>query len=216
MIRHVCERAAGCALLEKVIVATDDDRIAQAVDSFGGRFVLTRSDHLSGTDRIAEAADLLELADDDLVVNIQGDEPLLEPSMIEVLVRAAAEADCEMATLAFRCASRQEFLDPNCVKVVTDGSGKALYFSRSPIPFARDGGDRTFLKHLGFYAYRRSFLRRFVALPAGELESMEKLEQLRALENGYSIKVALSPTDSLSVDTGEDLERVRSILAGNH
>jgi 3-deoxy-manno-octulosonate cytidylyltransferase (CMP-KDO synthetase) len=215
MIRHVCERAAGCALVEAVVVATDDQRIARAVESFGGRCVLTRADHPSGTDRIAEAADLLGLAEDDLVVNVQGDEPLLDPAMIAVLVRAAEETGCEMATLAFRSADRREYLDPNCVKVVTDERGRALYFSRSPIPFVREGnGPLTFLKHLGFYAYRRSFLRRFVALPPGKLESVEKLEQLRALENGHAVKVVLSPVDSLSVDTGEDLERVRAIVAG--
>lgn len=214
MIRRVYERALRCKLLDKVVAATDDRRIVEAVEAFAGNAVLTRADHPSGTDRLDEAADLLGLADEDLIVNIQGDEPLLDPRMIGVLVRAAIEPGVEMATLAYPGASVEEFLDPNTVKVVTDAGGKALYFSRSPIPFSRDGagGNLRFLKHLGFYAYRRRFLRQFTALPPGVLESTEKLEQLRALENGHSIRVALSPVDSLSVDTPEDLERVRAIF----
>ncbi|MEN6437747.1 MAG: 3-deoxy-manno-octulosonate cytidylyltransferase [Syntrophobacter sp.] len=213
MIQHVYERTALCPRLCKVVVATDDTRIMTAVESFGGNCVLTRADHRSGTDRLNEAAELLGLADDDLVINVQGDEPFVEPSMIGMLIEAATESDSEMATLAFPSEDMDEFLDPNCVKVVMDGSKKALYFSRAPIPFSRDvqRGKQTFLKHLGFYAYRRWFLRQITALAAGELETAERLEQLRALENGYSIRVALSPVDSLSVDTPADLEKVRVI-----
>ncbi|MEM5787508.1 MAG: 3-deoxy-manno-octulosonate cytidylyltransferase, partial [Syntrophobacteraceae bacterium] len=181
MIQHVYERAMECPLLHKVVVATDDQRIVEAVEAFGGNCVLTRANHQSGTDRLDEAADLLELADEDLLVNVQGDEPLLAPSMIDVLIRATIFSGFEMATLAFPSTSRDEFLDPNCVKVVTDRRGKALYFSRSPIPLVRDAGgkEHRFLKHLGFYAYRRWFLRQYTALPPGELEMIEKLEQLR-------------------------------------
>jgi len=213
MVQHVYERTLGCPLLSKVVVATDDARVMAAVESFGGNCVLTSADHRSGTDRLNEAAELLGLADDDLIINVQGDEPLVEPAMIGILVEAAAGSGSEMATLAFRSDDIDEFLDPNCVKVVTDLSENALYFSRAPIPFSRDtrGGKQTFLKHLGFYAYRRRFLRQFTALAPGRLEMVEQLEQLRALENGYSIRVALSPVDSLSVDTPADLEKVRAI-----
>jgi len=214
MIQHVYERTLGCPLLHKVVVATDDKRIVRVVESFGGDCVLTGTAHQSGTDRLDEAADLLGLADEDLLVNVQGDEPLLDPRMIDVLIRATIYSGFEMATLAYPSNNMREFLDPNCVKVVTDAQGKALYFSRAPIPLQREAGDKgqRFLKHLGFYAYRRWFLRQFTALSPGELEKAEKLEQLRALENGYSIRVAQSPVDCLSVDTPEDLQRVRTIV----
>lgn len=213
MVQHVYERALKCSQLDKVIVATDDGRVMAAVESFGGDCILTRPDHQSGTDRLNEAAELLGLADQDLIINVQGDEPLLEPSMIEILIGAALDSDSEMTTLAFPSDDMNEFLDPNCVKVVLNASDEALYFSRAPIPFYRDshGRKQAFLKHLGFYAYRRWFLRQVTALTPGRLETAEKLEQLRTLENGYSIRVALSPVDSLSVDTPEDLEKVRTI-----
>lgn len=212
MIRHVYERARRCPSLHRVVVATDDGRIRDCVKAFGGDCVLTRADHESGTDRIAEAAGALGLADEDIVVNIQGDEPLLDPPMVEALVGAIVSfPDCAMATLAYPGADRRDFLSPHVVKVVVDGAGRALYFSRSPIPFSRDGGAPGFLKHLGFYAYRRWFLARFASLPPGRLERIERLEQLRALEHGYSIRVAISPSDSLSVDTPEDLEKVRAL-----
>ena len=164
---------------------------------------------------MAEAAAILGLDENDVVVNIQGDEPLLEPAMIEVLVEALISSECEMATLAYPGANREDFFDPNIVKVVVDRDGKALYFSRSPIPFPRDGqaGEPEFLKHLGFYAYRCRFLTKFTGIPPGRLEHMEKLEQLRALENGYSIQVAISPADSNSVDTPGDLRRILEIIA---
>lgn len=215
MIQHVYERALNCPSLEKVVVATDDLRIMEAVKSFGGDCVFTRADHQSGTDRLAEAAALLGLAEDDVVVNIQGDEPLLESEMIEVLVGALlSSAECEMATLAFPSTEKEDFFDPNVAKVVVDEKGKALYFSRSPVPFPRDGRTEApaFLKHLGYYAYRRRFLTTFTGLPAGKLENIEKLEQLRALEYGFSIQVAISPVDSESVDTPEDLKRVLALM----
>lgn len=215
LIGHVYERAARCRSLDRVIVATDDARIADAVKAFGGECIMTRADHQSGTDRLAEAADLLGLAEDDIVVNVQGDEALLEPEMLETLIGAITGApDFPMATLAFPTGNREDYVNPNVVKAVVDRDGKALYFSRSPIPFPRDGmeGAPAFLKHMGFYAYRRWFLRQFTALPPGKLEQIEKLEQLRALENGYPILVAISPFDSESVDTPADLEKVLAVL----
>lgn len=218
MIRHVYERALCCDRLDKVFVATDDERIADAVGAFGGACVMTRADHESGTDRLAEAADALGLAEGDIIVNIQGDEPLLEPAMVDTLVDAVlAPPRPDMATLAFACSNRDELYYQHIVKVVVDRSGKALYFSRAPIPFWRDvQAEPAFLKHLGFYAYEKAFLSRFTTLPPGKLERIEKLEQLRALENGYSIRVALSPFDSESVDTPEDLEKVIGIVSSRN
>jgi 3-deoxy-manno-octulosonate cytidylyltransferase (CMP-KDO synthetase) len=215
MIQHVFERAVNCPSVERVVVATDDLRIMEAVKTFGGNCVLTGADHQSGTDRLAEAALTLGLAEDDIIVNIQGDEPLLDPAMIEVLIEALKSSpDCEMATLAFPSTNKEDFFNPNVAKVVVDENGKALYFSRSPIPFPRDRqtGKPAFLKHLGFYAYRRRFLTEFTKLPAGKLEQIEKLEQLRALENGLPVRVALSPADSESVDTPADLQRVLALM----
>ncbi len=210
MIRHVYERAGRCRRLDKLLVATDDERIKQAVAAFGGTCVLTRSDHASGTDRIFEAAEALGLKDSDIVVNIQGDEPLLMPEMIDQLTGVLdGFPERIMATLAFISRDPQEYRDPNVVKVVRDSGGRALYFSRSPLPHFRDGQDSpTFLKHLGFYAYRHWFLREFTRLPQGRLEEAEKLEQLRAMEYGYAIHVALSSTDTRGVDTPEDLEKM--------
>ena len=214
MIQHVYERSAQCMCLDKVLVATDDLRIRAAVESFGGNCILTRPDHSSGTDRLAEAAETLGLDDEDIVVNIQGDEPLLKTAMIETLVEAIVSPPrFEMATLAFSTSNSGDFADPNVVKVVVDGSGRALYFSRSPIPFPRESEKPLpFLKHLGFYAYRRRFLTQFTGLPDGKLERIEKLEQLRALEYGYAIRVALSPFDCESVDTPGDLQKVIELL----
>ncbi len=214
MIQHVFERAAACGSLTKVVVATDDSRILEAVESFGGNCILTGTHHQSGTDRLAEAAETLGLAQDDIIVNIQGDEPLLDAAMIEALVGAIVSPPfCDMATLAYRSANGQEFADPNVVKVVVDNSGNALFFSRAPVPFHRGEPMRSFLKHLGFYAYRRNFLAKFTSLHAGKLEEIEKLEQLRALENGFSIRVALSPVDSVAVDTPEDLVRAAALMS---
>ena len=214
MIQHVFERAAACGRLSRVIVATDDNRILEAVESFGGNCILTGAHHQSGTDRLAEAADILGLAQEDVIINIQGDEPLLDAAMIEALVAAIVSPPlCDMATLSYLSTSEREFVDPNVVKVVVDRNGKALYFSRSPVPYHRGEAVRSFLKHLGFYAYRRDFLARFASLPATELEKTEKLEQLRALENGFSIRVAPSPVDSVAVDTAQDLARAAALMS---
>jgi len=216
MIQHVAERASRASRLSRLLVATDDPRILEAVKAFGGEALLTREDHPTGTDRLAEAATLLNLADDDIVVNIQGDEPLVEASMIDALIEALlSPPQCPMATLAFPSTSTEDYRSPHAVKVVVDTFGRALYFSRSPLPFHRDREAETppFLKHLGFYAYRHRFLQSFTQLPPGRLEAVEKLEQLRALEHGHAIRVALSPRDTLGVDTPEDLDRLLRGLA---
>lgn len=215
MIQHVVERAGHVALLSRVVVATDDPRIAEAVALFGGEAVLTRSDHVSGTDRLAEAAELLGIAEQDVVVNIQGDQPLFPPEVIsQVAQPLLADPALPMSTLIYKIIRTEEITDPNHVKTVFDRNGNALYFSRSPIPFQRsvDDGRATYYKHLGFYAYRKGFLLSFVRLPEGEWERFEKLEQLRALEYGYRIKVVLTEHDSIEVDTPQDALRAEAEL----
>ncbi len=216
MIQHVVERARQVELLSKVVVATDDDRIAEAVVSFGGEVVITRSDHASGTDRLAEAAELLDIEEHDVVVNIQGDQPLFPSEVIEqVATPLLGDPALPMSTLIYKIIRPEEINDPNHVKTVFDCNGNALYFSRSPIPFQRNPEEPeqpTYYKHLGFYAYRKGFLLTFVALPEGEWERFEKLEQLRALEYGYTIRVVLTEHDSIEVDTPQDAERVAEII----
>jgi 3-deoxy-manno-octulosonate cytidylyltransferase (CMP-KDO synthetase) len=217
MIEHVVERARQAALLSRVVVATDDERIARAVEAFGGEYVMTGRAHQTGTDRLAEAAQLLGIADGDVIVNIQGDQPLFPPAIVEQVARPLLdEPDLPMSTLIYKIVRTEEITDPNHVKTVFDHRGNALYFSRAPIPFQRDpgGGEQpTYYKHLGFYAYRKRFLVDFVGLPEGQWERFEKLEQLRALEFGYAIRVVLTGYDSVEVDTPGDLIRVEQLLA---
>jgi 3-deoxy-manno-octulosonate cytidylyltransferase (CMP-KDO synthetase) len=211
MIQLVYERARQAEELDHLVVATDDQRILDAVRAFGGDALLTRRDHPSGTDRLAEASKILDLQHEDIVVNIQGDEPLVQPVMIQRMVEALKQQalDCLMSTLAFESHDEADYRNPNVVKVVVDHRWRALYFSRSPLPFYREtGAEFSFLKHLGFYAYRQEFLTFFTTLSPGRLENLEKLEQLRALEHGYSIRVALSPSDTVGIDTPEDLEQL--------
>jgi 3-deoxy-manno-octulosonate cytidylyltransferase (CMP-KDO synthetase) len=209
MIEHVYRRAASARHVDAVVVATDDARIAAAVERFGGEVRLTRSDHLSGTDRLAEVAAELDC---DLVVNVQGDEPLIEPSAIDAAIEPFRDdATLSMSTLSTPIADAGEASSPNVVKVVSDVRGFALYFSRSPIPYPRNPGGRLF-KHLGLYVYRREFLRRIASLEPAALERAESLEQLRVLEHGFSIKVVETAHDSIGVDTPEDLERVRRLV----
>lgn len=213
MIQHVVERAWQVPLLSRVAVATDDERIARAVAAFGGEAVMTRADHVSGTDRLAEAAELLGVAEQDVVVNIQGDQPLFPPEVIQQVAQPLLDDPAlPMSTLIYKIIRPEEITDPNHVKTVFDRSGNALYFSRSPIPFQRslEDGTPTYYKHLGFYACRKGFLLTFVALPEGEWERFEKLEQLRALEYGYRIKVVLTEHDSLEVDTPQDALRAEA------
>ena len=215
MIQHVWERAKKAKLLDELIVACDDDRIIKAVEKFGGKAVFTAKAHPSGTDRLREIINPLDV---DIVVNIQADEPLLHPSMIDNLVSTLLEnKDIVMASLMKRIERPQEIDDPNVVKVVVDKNNFALYFSRAPIPFLRDkktahGQDIPHYKHLGLYAYTKDFLFTFTKLPVSSLEGYEKLEQLRALENGYRIKMIETKYDTVGVDTPEDMEEVKKIL----
>ncbi len=219
MIQHVVERAQQVKLLSRVVVATDDIRIGECVESFGGEYVLTRNDHVSGSDRLAEAAESLGISEHDVVVNIQGDQPLFPEVVVEQVARPLLEDPAlPMSTLIYKIIRPEEIQDPNHVKTVFDRNNHALYFSRSPVPFQRNPDESvspTYYKHLGFYAYRKGFLLSFVALPEGEWERFEKLEQLRALEYGYTIKVVLTEYDSIEVDTPEDLVRVEEYLAKN-
>lgn len=219
MIQHVVERAKKVKLLSRVVVATDDQRIGDCVEGFGGEYILTRDDHVTGSDRLAEAAELLGISEHDVVVNIQGDQPLFPAEVIEQVATPLVEDPAlPMSTLIYKIVRPEEINDPNHVKTVFDRDNYALYFSRSPVPFQRNPEDAetpTYYKHLGFYAYRKGFLLSFVALPEGEWERFEKLEQLRALEYGYKIKVVLTEYDSIEVDTKEDLERVEEFLKNN-
>lgn len=219
MIEHVYRRAAAARGVDAVVVATDDARIAHAVEGFGGVVRMTSPTHRSGLDRVAEVAAALEC---DNVVNVQGDEPLVEPAMIGEAVDALTiDPAVQMSTLRRRLEDPAEHANPNVVKVVTDASGNALYFSRAPIPFwradtgkASGSGERTAIyKHIGLYAYKRSFLLKLASLPPTPLEVAESLEQLRALEHGFRIRAAATTYDSIGVDTPEDLERVRRQLA---
>jgi 3-deoxy-manno-octulosonate cytidylyltransferase (CMP-KDO synthetase) len=210
LVQHVYERATQARCADRVLVATDDPRIAAAVDSFGGRAVLTRRDHLTGTDRVAEVARQLNT---DVIINLQGDEPLIDPKALDLLAdRLHHDPNAKMATLAVPIQSLEQFHNPNCVKVVCGSDGRALYFSRSPIPFVRDSQpDFTarpacFLQHLGVYAYRRPFLLEFAHLPVQPLEQLEKLEQLRVLDAGTVIQVGVVESKGLGVDTYEDYE----------
>jgi 3-deoxy-manno-octulosonate cytidylyltransferase (CMP-KDO synthetase) len=207
MLQHVYERASLARYLTATIIATDDERVYAAARSFGARVVMTRADHVSGTDRVAEAA---SAENAELVVNIQGDEPLIDPAAIDAAVLPLAhDPEIVMGTLKKAIEDPRDIADPNVVKVVTDRNGDAIYFSRCPIPYHRDqAGTATHFKHIGLYVYRRDFLLRYPALPVGPLEQAERLEQLRALENGYRIRVVETECDSLGVDTPEDLERV--------
>ena len=211
LIQHVYERASGCELFRRLVVATDSGRIRTAVESFGGVAVMTSADHLSGTDRVAEVA-----AGDDsaIVVNVQGDEPFVNATVLEQVIRPLLDPEGPpMATLRKRILDPALLDDPNVVKVVTGRDGDAIYFSRSPIPYPGRGVPHTAWEHIGIYAYRREFLLAFSRMRPTELEGVEGLEQLRALEYGH--RIAAVPTEDhvgLSVDTPGDLERARSML----
>ncbi len=210
ILQHVFERAAASRYLTRLIVATDDDRIAGEARRFGAEVRLTRSDHRSGTDRVAEVASC-ESAE--LVVNIQGDEPLIDPAAIDAAALALLDdEDAPMGTLKKRIQDASEVKNPNVVKVVTDLRGNAVYFSRSPIPYRRGEETTDHFKHVGLYVYRRDFLLGYSDLPVGPLEQAEKLEQLRAVENGYPIRVVETEYESLGVDTPEDLEKVSRLF----
>jgi len=216
LIEHVYRRAASAPSVDAVVVATDDSRIVEAVHAFGGVARMTRRTHRSGTDRLAEVAEDLPC---DIVVNVQGDEPLIDPSVIEEAI-APLESDpaLQMTTVRRRITDDAEYVNPHVVKVVVDADGNALYFSRSPIPFVRVpaaalANPAPAYKHLGLYAYRRSFLLAFARLQPTPLETAESLEQLRALEHGFRIRTVETRHDSIGVDTPEDLERARRLVA---
>jgi len=212
MLQHVWERAMQARYLTSVVIATDDERIRDAGETFRASVVMTRSDHVSGTDRVAEAASASNAS---IIVNIQGDEPLLDPAAIDAAVLGLLDQDeIPMGTLKKRIERAEDIHDPNVVKVVTDSKGNAIYFSRSPIPFAREADAApTYFKHIGLYVYRRDFLLGYPDLPVGPLEQAEKLEQLRALENGFKIRVAETDYESIGVDTPEDWQRVAQLIA---
>ncbi|MGB2822291.1 MAG: 3-deoxy-manno-octulosonate cytidylyltransferase [Phycisphaerae bacterium] len=204
LIQHVVEAVRGARRVGRIVVATDDERIAEAVRAFGGEAIMTRADHASGSDRLAEVVELLGLADDEIVVNVQGDEPEVPPECVDRLVDLLAGSDAPMATLVTPLPGDQAH-DPNRVKAVLDGRGRAMYFSRAAIPHDRDGaGGVAYKLHLGVYAYRAAFLKRFAQLPRTPAEAAEKLEQLRALEHGYSIIAAEVAYDGAGIDTPQD------------
>ncbi len=212
MIQWVYERALQAHTLDDVIVATDDQRISDAVESFGGKVVMTSTEHQSGSDRIAEVAANL---DADIIVNIQGDEPLIEPSVIDDAVKPLAEnPSLEMGTLACKLPGDVDPTDPNVVKVIFDKSGLALYFSRSPIPYYRNAeqSEQIFWQHIGLYVYRKEFLLKFTSWAPTVLEQAESLEQLRALEHGSNIHVETTDFHSTAVDTEADLRTIRQTL----
>ncbi len=222
MVVHVARRAMASGAQDTLVV-TDSDAIALACTAHGVRSLMTRADHLCGSDRLAEACELLGLSDESVVVNVQGDEPLVRPELIaSVAAQLHLHPASPMATAAHPIASLDEFLDANVVKVVVDATGQALYFSRAPIPHRRSPNgaphyclpDPAPLRHVGLYAYRAGFLQAFPLMPAAPLERTESLEQLRALWHGHSIRVHITETEpGIGVDTPEDLARVRKILA---
>jgi len=214
MIQYVFQNALSCTEISDVYVATDDERIFKCVHDFGGKAIMTDKNHHSGTDRIAEATRNMNLNRDYLIVNIQGDQPIFQPSLITQMITPMIEdQNIPMGTLKYRITDEKEINNPNYVKVVTDREGFALFFSRSPLPFFRDAGSQKIhFKHLGFYAYRYDFLQKFAGFPVGQLESAEKLEQLRALENGFRIKVIETTFDSIEVDTPDDIKKVEAMM----
>jgi len=215
MIQRVYERAKLAQRVNRVIVATDDERIVKAVQGFGGEARMTRADHRTGTERVAEVA---AHESGDVFVNVQGDEPLLDPAAVDTAVAALLEEpQATIATVATPIKTPGDIMDPNVCKVVLDFDENALYFSRAPIPWVRDTGNKMqvrHLKHLGLYVFRRDALLEYPTLPQGELERIEQLEQLRWLENGWKIRVAEVEHDAVSVDVPEDVARVEKLLAG--
>ena len=215
MIQRVCERAKLATRVDRVLVATDDERIVKAVEGFGGEARMTPADHRTGTERVAEVA---AHEQGDIFVNVQGDEPLLDPAAVDTAVTSLLEEPAAaIATVATPIKTPADIMDPNVVKTVLDFDGNALYFSRAPIPWVRDTGTKVqvrHLKHLGLYVFQREALLEYPTLPQGELERIEQLEQLRWLENGWKIRVAEVEHDTVSVDVPEDVARVEKLLKG--
>ncbi len=211
MIQHVWERTLQAKTVNRLVIATDHEEIYKAALFFGAEVVMTREDHLSGTDRVAEVA--YSFSQYPLIVNIQGDEPLIDPAAIDATVEGLAGSAAEMGTLKKKIEIAEELDNPNVVKVVTDAAGNALYFSRSRIPFNRSAEEIDYYKHIGLYVYRRDFLLGYSNMPVGPLEIAERLEQMRALENGHGIHVVTTNYESLGVDTPQDLELVSKKLS---
>lgn len=213
MIQHVVERVRRAERVSRVVVATDDDRIKAAVESFGGEAIMTRRDHRSGTDRVAEVAVHVPA---EVYVDVQGDEPLIDPATVDAVVAAIVDDDSvRIATPCTAILQPNDIMDPNVVKVARDFDGNALYFSRAPIPWVRDTAAPVVVrhwKHIGLYAFRRDALLEYPTLPPGELERVEQLEQLRWLENGFGIRVVETDYDAVSVDVPADIERVEKLL----
>ena len=209
MICRVYDRAKLAKNIDEVIVATDDERIFQAVEKNFGRAMMTRADHKTGTDRLAEVAE--NFSDAEIIVNVQGDEPLIEANLIDELIEQFSDKNLQMATVATELSDAEEMKNPNNVKVVIDKNNDALYFSRSLIPYPRNEGKSKIYKHIGIYAYRRNFLLNYAKMDSTSLEQAESLEQLRALENSYKIRVIKSDCKFVGVDTEEDLKLVNEI-----
>ena len=216
MIQRVYEQAAKSESLSKVVVATDDERIANEVARFGGSFVFTSSNHQSGTDRCAEVIE--KMPDFDIVINIQGDEPFIEPAQIDLLASCFTEEKVQLATLIKPIESQESIYNPNSPKVVIDVNGRAMYFSRSPIPFIRNGEPgvwaekHRFYKHIGIYGYRTESLKAITKLPPSSLEIAESLEQLRWIENGFYIQTKVTDLETVAIDTPEDLKKLNKLL----
>ncbi|NCC72302.1 MAG: 3-deoxy-manno-octulosonate cytidylyltransferase [Sphingobacteriia bacterium] len=214
MIRRVYEQSKKSVLLNKVIVATDDQRILEHVESFGGEAVMTSHDHQSGTSRCFEAVNRIAAPLPDIVINIQGDEPFIDPDQINKLAELFSNENVQIATLIKRISSTEELFNPNIVKVVTDINSRAVFFSRSPIPFVRNENQQNWLnkanfyKHIGIYAYRTKMLEKIVRLPASKLETAESLEQLRWIEHGMTIHTAETDKEGFAVDTPDDLKKL--------
>jgi 3-deoxy-manno-octulosonate cytidylyltransferase (CMP-KDO synthetase) len=216
IIQHVYERSTDASLVSEVIIATDSEEVMRAVSDFGGRAVMTSPSHPSGTDRIAEVAATLDY---DIIVNVQGDEPLIKPEIIDASIELLDDTRATIGTVASKIVDDASVIDPNVVKVAMDAEGFALYFSRAPIPYSRDEWASlngavagSVYGHIGLYSYRRDALLKLASLPPTVLEQTEKLEQLRALEHGMRIKVAISDYETLGVDTPEDLERIKEMF----
>lgn len=215
LIQHVWEAARSAKRVERVVIATDNASVLAAATAFGSEAVLTRSEHPNGTSRLSEAAAAIGLSDDTLIVNVQGDEPEVEPDAIDAAVSMLqlgelTPAGCSIGTVAVPFRSDEDPRDPNCVKVVCGLDGRALYFSRSPIPFDRDGrggADAAMLRHVGLYVYRRAFLDRYITLAPTPLERSEQLEQLRVLQHGFGIAVAVRPSARIGIDTQEQYDQ---------
>ncbi|QTL99565.1 3-deoxy-manno-octulosonate cytidylyltransferase [Iocasia frigidifontis] len=212
MIQHVYERVSKADLYD-VVVACDDKKIYDIVKSFGGKVMMTRKDHINGSSRIAEVASAIDV---DIIINVQGDEPLINSKVINQVIEAFSDEECVMATLKQKIENERDIMNPNCVKVITDKNSNAIYFSRYPLPYLRENKAQDYFKHIGIYGYKREFLLDYVKMEPTELEIAESLEQLRVIENGFKIKVLETDCKLVGVDTQDDLKRVSKLLKHNN